>query len=394
MSSSPLESPSAPADTALQKPSPRLTPPARARARLLGRAILRSAGTLSVRTAGHLTWRARHPADRDRFAEAPPAPLATAAWYATEDGVRAPLPIVPARPGGAGEPVLLAHALGVGADGFRLGSDGTGRGADATLAGALAERGFRVYLLTHRGDRAALAPAGVPLDFDAILERDLPAALERVRADSGYPRVHLVGHGLGGQLALAWGARDGDVATVTAIAAPVAFRRGWSAAAAAHLLPAGWPVPVRWLARLAAPFLGPDELGGALTTGASPGSRVRGAAHHSAEDLPLGLVRQLESWTRTGAWTSRGGVVDWLETLAGARCPLHVVHGVEDRVCPPTSAVGALERWGGADRTALAVDGYGHLDAILGQDAPGRVFAPVADWLDARRRLAWGDGFR
>jgi pimeloyl-ACP methyl ester carboxylesterase len=288
--------------------------------------------------------------------------------------------------------VLLAHATGLGRDGFRY-------GRDATLAQALVARGFAVYLLSHRGDRFAVGgDARAPTDFDAILERDVPAALDRIREHSGFPRIHWVGHGLGGQLGLAWAGRGGEyLATIAAIAAPVAFEHprseGRRLAIASHLLPAGMAVPVRWMARVAAPLLGADDLGAHLSSGASPGARVRGAACWAAEDVSVGLARQVAGWVGQGCWSSRSGIVDYAATLGSARVPLLAVVGGDDRICSPEAALRAVELWGGRDRTAARIPGYGHLDALFGADAEARVFAPLASWLHARRRHAWEEGF-
>lgn len=363
-------------------PRPRLTPPPRT----LARALLRKAGADLLRYAGHATWRLRQPSERGAYLEAPPVPATTDCWYTAADGWRAPLRVIATA--GAGEPVVLAHAAGLGVGALCAGA----------LASSLARAGFRVYLLQHRGDRDAVAPSGPTVgDFDAILERDLPAAIAAACADAGYPRVHWVGHGLGGQLGLAAATRDERLATVTAIAAPVAPVRRASeargAAAAARLLPADWALPLRWIARGTAPFLGPEALGAGWCTGATPGARARGVAHYAVEDARLDLLAQLAAWQRDGAWTSRGGVLDYASTLATAAAPLHVIAGDDDPLCPWVAASAATAAWGGADRTETRLSGYGHLDPLLANDAPTRAHDPLIAWLDARRRAAWEPGF-
>src|SRR5690606_29640492 len=162
------------------------------------------------------------------------------------DGWHAPVLHLPARPGGAGEPVLVAHGLGVVGDVFRY-----GRGP--TLAQRLSAAGFSVYLLAHRADREGLPPADgarAAVSFDDLVERDLPAAVERVLGHAGYPRVHVVGFGLGGQLALVHAARrPASLASVVAVGSPVRFPRSRSGlrlgARLLGLLPAHWHLPLR-----------------------------------------------------------------------------------------------------------------------------------------------------
>lgn len=349
-------------------------------------------GGLLRRVAFH----AMHPDLREPCVATRP-PAAVRLYYSSSDGWRAPLGYLPPAPGGAGEPVILAHALGVGADAFRYGAGGT-------LAGALSRAGFAVYLLAHRGDRTATPPRpGVGFDFDDILERDVPAALARVREHAGFPRVHWVGHGLGGQLGLAWAGRcgDEDLGTVAALCAPAGFTRrpprseARRVAHAAAFLPSHWQLPSRALAWAATPWVANEhDVVGHVTPGATEGPRLRGVLTHAVEDLPVGLLAQVGRWMRSGAWTDRTGMLDYGESLAAARCPLFVVSAAEDAICDPADAQLALARWGAQDRRGLALpDGWGHLDPVLARDATEQVHAPLVEWLVQRRQESW-DGSR
>jgi pimeloyl-ACP methyl ester carboxylesterase len=350
-----------------------LAPPARALA------------VSAVHFTRRLTWRTLHPADRERFVEAPAPPPLVRLPYQASDGWSAPLFHVPAAPGGAGEPVVLAHGLGLGPDAFRYGDE-------PTLAGALAAAGFDVFLFTHRGDRDATPPIhDAPCDFDAMLERDVPAALEVVRQRTGFDRVHWVGHGLGGQLGLIAAGRREALASVVAMGAPVMMRAPTTelrrAGMIARLLPAGWTLPADTLARLALPALGNEPW-----FGDAPGSRVRGVLEHATETFSAGLVDQLAAWIDQGSISSRGGVVDWTTTLPSAEAPLLVVYGRESRTADQASTTAALHRWGHPDALGLGVPGRS-LDLLLGRRR-GEVFGPVVDWLSDRRRLAWSAGHR
>lgn len=333
-----------------------------------------------------------HPELREPCVESRPA-AAVRLYYEASDGWRAPLTYVAPAPGGAGEPVVLAHALGVGAEAFRY-------GASDTLAAALSRAGFAVYLLAHRGDRAASAPRqGLGFDFDDILERDVPAALARVREHAAFPRVHWVGHGLGGQLGLAWAGRTGsdELATVAALCAPAGFTRrpprseARRVAHAAAFLPSHWQLPSRALAWAATPWVADDhDVVGHVVPGSTDGPRLRGVLSHAVEDLPVGLLAQVGRWMRSGTWSDRTGMLDYAESLAGAACPLFVVSAGDDDLCDPADAELALARWGDADRRALALpEGWGHLDPVLARDATDQVHAPLVAWLVERRRRSW-----
>ena len=345
---------------------PRLTQPAR-----------RALSSLAA-LAKSAAWRALHPATRGGYLQAArPAPL-TRVYYTAPDGWQAPVFYLPPAPGGAGEPVLLAHALGVGCDGFRY---GTG----STLAGTLARKGFAVYLLGHRGDRSAIAPSRDALaqaTFDEILGRDLPSAAAAVCAHSGFPRVHFAGHGLGGLLGMSWAAQCPDnLASVVAIGSPIRFQRVPTelrrTARALSLLPAHWEIPTRALARLAAPLL--DD-------SASGGARTRGVLEFASEDLPVGLLRQLMRWQDQGSPTTADGLYDYSESLSSADVPLLTFAGSEDAVADPDNA---RPLWGHRDVAHRVAEGLGHLDLLLSEEAAKAIFEPVAVWIHARRRLAW-----
>ncbi|MBT3223597.1 MAG: alpha/beta fold hydrolase [Proteobacteria bacterium] len=336
-----------------------------------------------VRFAAAATWRALHPAVRGKFLESLPPPPLRRLYYEADDGWRSVVFHLPPAPGGAGEPVVLSHGLGMAGDVFRYGNG-------PTLAQSLAAAGFSVYLLCHRGDRESLVRGA--FSFDDIVERDLPAALQRVCEDAGFPRVHWLGHGFGGQLGLAWaGYGGGDrLATMTSLCAPVRFTRPssqmmrWSLVS--RMIPAHWCFPARIVSRMLTPIGGYGEM---MTCGASPPARVRGVMEYASSDVPAGLVGQMMQWLEGGSMTSLTGL-DYVEALTKVRLPLLVLFGDADRVCPVGSGDVAAAHWGGVDKEVIRLEGgYGHLDVLLGNDAPKEVFAPVIRWLEQRRRLAW-----
>lgn len=349
-----------------------------------GRPWLQDFGGLARRAVYHLL----NPMVREPCLEgAAPPPLARV--YYEVAGWQVPLRVLEPAPGGPGEPVLLAHALGLHGDAWRLG----GR---VSLASTLSRAGFRVYLLAHRGDRDAVHPTGgASFDFDHLLREDVPAALAAVRSHSGSARVHWVGHGLGGQLGLAHAARDRDLASVVAICAPARFpaaprSEARRIALAARLLPAGWQIPSRSVAWASVPWVDERQsLLGQVQPGTIEGPRLRSLLTWGTDDLPVGLLRQVHRWQRSGVWSDRTGCIDYAETLVDARGPALVLAAGGDALCPPDSALWAAERWGGhAERLRLA-DTYGHLDPILARSASDAVFRPIARWLSALRRRAW-----
>lgn len=341
---------------------------------------------LIVRAAAEVAWSARHP--REDFANRADGQPPDRVYYQAADGWEAPLWRYPPRAGARGEPLVLAHGLGVNhaALDFREGQ---------SLARAAWQRGYDVYLLEHRGDRDAVAPPHPgAFDFDDIVDLDLPAALAAVRRVSGADRVLWVGHALGGQLLYGHLARGGaeDLVAGVALCAPVRFEVPASAARlaalAGPLLPQGWRVPARTLHRALAPLGGPTPLG--ALAGDTSGPDLRGLMLDGVDDLHLGMVRQVARWIATGTLCDRHDRFDYLAALSAVRLPVMVVAARGDRACPPAAAKPAAEQLDARDVCWEELgEGWGHLDLLVGRRAAQEVFPMVLDWLEPHRRDCW-----
>lgn len=330
----------------------------------------RALAATAVELTRKLAWHTLHPRNRERFlVHGRPVPL-TRLDYTAGDGWTAPLYRLDAAPGGAGEPVVLAHGLGLNADAYRAG--------EHSLAGQLSRAGFTVYLFAHRGDRAARGRGRT--DFDAIVEGDVPAALERVLEDSGAQRAHWVGHHLGGQLGLVAAGRGEPLATLAALGAPVEFDTSapqWRRLRmASRLVPGGWMLPADRLARLALPFVGDETL-----FGDASGAAARELVEYGSERVSAGLLRQVLEWMESGSLSSRGGLVDYTANFSQASVPLLVAYA--GRAEDNAAVTAPLQRWRHPDALALCLPGT-DVDLALGTG-----LEPLVGWLCERRALAW-----
>ncbi|MEN9786414.1 MAG: hypothetical protein RLZZ299_1678 [Pseudomonadota bacterium] len=327
-------------------------------------------------TATRLAWRLVHARSREPFlSPVAPADLPRL-HYTAEDGWTAPVPYLPAPPGTRGEPVVLAHALG-----------GTWRDFALEPVGALACRlrdaGHAVYLLTHRGDREARAPADAqPFDLDDIATRDVPAALDAIAAHSGFPRMAFVGHALGGQaayLALALGAGR-RIAALATICSPVRFTPPASATRHARLvatlLPRRWILPAHAVTRLMLPFAAPTRLMDAPRT---EGPVARARLRYASGDLHAGVLRQLSRAVAEGHLCDRTGTIDVCAALRPL--PSLVMAAAEDTRCTPEQAWPAAERTGA--ETALVPGG--HLDPLTARSVREEVVLRLLAFLEPHR---------
>lgn len=338
-------------------------------------------GSRLLRTAAEIGWTVRRGDEplAIRRGARPPERL----FYRAEDGWEAPIWRYPPRPGGHGDPLVLAHGLG-------LGSGSLDMGEERSLARRAWSLGYDVYLPEHRGDQHAIAPPQARgFDFDDIVGQDVAAVIERVRARSRRPRLLWIGHALGGQLLLGHLAAQGPdrIAAAALLATPVRFRPPTSAARAlglvTRLLPAATRIPTRNLQRMLAPTVGEDPLR-ALSMD-SEGAALRGLLLDGSEDLAVGLVRQLRRWVNDGWMSDRGGAVDTATALRGTRLPVLLVAAEGDPISPPWAMEPLREALAVADPDWLVLGrDWGHLDLLVGRRAPG-LHDRVLEWLERHR---------
>jgi predicted alpha/beta hydrolase len=328
--------------------------------------------------------------DRERFVEEPVPAAVERIPYRTDDGWQCFLYRCPPPPGATGEPVILAHGLGLN----RLSMDYHQRG----LIPLLHAWGFDVYLLEHRADASAFPPRR-PAGFDAdtIASQDIPAAIQAVLERSGHARVGWIGHGFGGQLLYIHLAMDpyAPIFAAATLGSAVRFAAAGSSARlaglVARILPSRLGLPTRQVLRLLSPSAHDGAaLGRELSNGGIPGPVLRGVLNHGVEDLQGGLVRQVSRWVSTGVLCDRDDRIDYLEALRDHALPLMVVASPDDGVCEPESALRVLDYMGEeGKRSMVLAEPCAHLDLIQGRIANTSTGPAVAGWLDAHRRRAW-----
>lgn len=168
----------------------------------------------------------------------------------------------------------------------------------APLAEALEKAELMLVRAELRGiGTSSLRPRrGVDFGYRHILESDLPAALETLRARAPNLPVYLAGHSLGGQLALLYAASTApEVAGVLMIACGSPYYECWAGRQRLGLL----------LARIIAPALG-------TVMGYVPGKRLGIGSEREATTL----MRDWAANARTGQYLLRRSQVDYEAALA------------------------------------------------------------------------------
>ncbi len=308
-----------------------------------------------------------------------------------------PLAIVRKRPADtptAGS-VLLVHGYGQNRYAWHLPS--------RSFVNHLAASGFDVFNLDLRGHgRSRHLGAHPPKDLSEYVREDIPAAVDSVQRLSGHERVFLMGHSLGGLISYAAAPSLGEaVRGVVTLASPYHFTRGsrfLSALGTAMLtvdrtlklgndaLPlkdAGelmrllrvfidspvFPLPIRGYAPKS---LEPRVLGQHMSLAMDRGSIA------VMRNMFLRAAEARASGHRLGVLYGYASAFEKLEDLS-----LLIIAGSEDGLAPPEAVRPAYERSSSCDKT-YRVFPRGHIDILVGRDAPLTIWPLVATWLSER----------
>lgn len=218
---------------------------------------------------------------------------------------------------------VLAHAM------FARKSE-FGRRERPGLAQAYAAAGFRTIAFDFRGHGESALPRGAPeWSYDDLVRRDLPAVFECARTRGEGRPVLVVGHSLGGHVALA-AQGSGKIAAdgIIAIAANVWIRELETSRA-------------RWAVKLALARVMEESV---ARLGRLPARRMR----LGSDDASGAFVRDLLRFIHGSSWRSADGADDYLASLARVVVPVCAVSSVNDHVtCHPASAEAFAHRCSG-----------------------------------------------
>lgn len=265
----------------------------------------------------------------------------------------------------------------------------------------LAAAGFDVFNLDLRGHgRSRLVGAPRPADLAEYIEEDLPFALEEVRRTTGRDDLYMVGHSLGGLISYATAPlATGLVRGLVTIGSPYQFTTGSTAlrvigGLVAMLDKAGValgnvPIPIHSIGRavrfarryMESPFY-PVRLRGWHAGSIEPDV----LAEHLKLAFDLASLQVMITLFRWSGRTFGGGVASKVDGLSYAerfeqcRLPLLVIAGTGDDLAPPASVEPAFLRSRSPDKSYRELP-LGHIDLIVGREAPMSTWPIVEKWL-------------
>ncbi len=286
-------------------------------------------------------------------------------------------------------PVLLVHGFGQNRYAWHLPA--------RSFANHLAASGFDVFNLDLRGHgRSRHFGARRARGFEDYAREDLPTAVEEVQALSGGRPVWLVGHSLGGLVGYAGAPRlTGAIAGVASIGSPYHFTRGsftlgalnvvFRALSLAPLPNAPLPLgplgfAMKTMRRLADSPMYPLPVRGWHAGSCEPHvleQHLRLAFDRAA----LGEVVDMFDWAAQRRFG--GQESDYVDRFERMDIPLLVVAGANDDLAPPASVRPGFTFSRARDKTYRVLP-LGHIDLLVGRDAPLSTWPIVAGWISAR----------
>jgi alpha-beta hydrolase superfamily lysophospholipase len=225
----------------------------------------------------------------------------------------------------------------------------------------LAARGYALYALDHRGHGKSEGGRAV-IDRMSHAVEDLHTLVELAAAEHpGRPLV-LLGHSMGGAVALSYTIEHEDALDALVLSAPLAALEAASPVARV----AGRVLSV------VAPSLGVVAID---PTAVSRDPQV--VADYEAD--PLNYHGKLPARTISELTRAIDGYPD---AVTRFKLPMLVLHGTADRLTPIAGSEMVVERAASDDKTLKRCDGLFH--EILNEPERQQVLDDIAGWLDAR----------
>ena len=244
--------------------------------------------------------------------------------------------------------VVIAHGV----------SEHSGRYAH--VARRLTDAGYDAYALDHRGHgRSEGGSANIGRISSAVA--DIGTLIGIARGESEAPKAFLLGHSMGGALALEFALERQDELDGLVLSAPAA-----SVEAASGL---------ELLAARALSVVTPNL--GVFRVDPTAVSRDPAVVRDYESD-PLNYHRKLPARTVAELAAAAEGFPGRLPALT---LPLLVMVGTADRLVPPDASRMIAERAGSADKRLIEYDGLYH--EILNEPEQDKVMDDLVGWLDA-----------
>ncbi len=290
-----------------------------------------------------------------------------------------------------GQPVLLVH--GANSNQFNFTCP-----AGISLVDYLVERGYDCWTVDLRGTRSSIAPferhAG-QVTTDDYLNDDIPTAIRLIQQETGYARIHYIGHSMGGMLLYAYALKFGTEALASGVTlgSPLGFE-GMAVPRTSFLFKLSGinPKLSGSFIRGFIPFISCFRIStGLFPTNMRNIAKTMNSAHfYSMIEDPLpGVLKDFSRWISHPGWRMDNGNLNVLDGLSSLDLPLFALYAPLDPFVSLSKAKEFFDALPTADKRMLVCSkekgfkqDYNHCDLAFSQDGAREVFGPIARWLE------------
>jgi pimeloyl-ACP methyl ester carboxylesterase len=236
-------------------------------------------------------------------------------------------------------------------------------------------------------------------DLDkTYLKKDVVAAVAFIKEKSEYDKFVFMGHSMGGYLAYMYAEliSQDDLAGIVSLGSSgkannymdpwgldfkYGFRIGKHAYVHPFFGPAAFHIPRYYITRT----LDVDQPGYYHDNATS--KAVRDATSYHRDDEPAGvwvdMMQGRDPRYYDGHWVDPQSLFDYTENLSRITVPMLAIAGQYDSSDPWYDINATVQRTSSSLKTFVTIEGYGHMDLILGDEANVKVFPIITQWLDS-----------
>jgi acylglycerol lipase len=234
-------------------------------------------------------------------------------------------------------------------------------GRYAYVAERLVSEGYATYAIDHRGHGRSDGPRALISRFDDLVE-DLGLLVTRVREEQNGRAPFLVGHSLGGAVALRYAIQHGRDIAGLAVSGP---------AVATEAIPTGVKAATTVLSVIAPRLPVLKIEADAISRDAEVVRAYRRDPLNYNDRLP---ARTLGEIMRCMDWMSR--------RVTALRIPLLLLHGSDDRLCPANGSRMVHSLATSPDKTLKIYDGLYH--EVFNEPEREQVVGDLVEWIVER----------
>lgn len=294
-------------------------------------------------------------------------------------------------------PVVLCHGLGASSHLFEAEEK-------TSIARYFTKKGYEVWSINLRAHGLSEKPnifgsKHYGWTVDDYLRYDLKASLDHICKISGVPKVHYIGHSMGGILLYCLAATfpHAPIASATTIGSSLNYSNTPSDfhflkrfSLLTSILPA---VPAGFMATFVSPLTGrmSNRIEQFLAWPENIRPRTLRVLHASSFfAISSGVLEQLQTGMEEGGLKSSTDHRHYLDDFKKTEMPIYAIGGDRDYQCHADAIRQTMDQLQNPENTQIEIMGpangqknhYGHCDLVVGKEVESEVYPKILSWIE------------